>query len=65
MSILIILAFGQLVRMHNREQDQQVEIYRLGQSVKVLNLPVNLSGEEVLPEFGLSVTTFLSSLSDS
>lgn len=46
-------------------QDQQVEIYRLGQSVEVLNLPANLSGEDVLPEFRLSVNIFVSSLLDS
>jgi Uma2 family endonuclease len=32
-------------------QDQEVEIYRLGQEVKVLPSPINLSGEEVLPGF--------------
>ncbi len=46
-------------------QDQQVEIYRLGQFVEVLNLPANLSGEDVLPEFRLSVNIFVSSLVDS
>lgn len=32
-------------------QDQQVEIYRPGQPVEVVNFPVALSGEEVLPGF--------------
>lgn len=32
---------------------QQVEIYRLGHKVEVRNLPTDLSGKEVLPEFSL------------
>ena len=32
-------------------QEQQVEIYRLGQEVEVRNLPRELSGEDVLPGF--------------
>ncbi len=32
-------------------QDQEVEIYRLGQEVEVVKPPINLSGEEVLPGF--------------
>jgi Uma2 family endonuclease len=39
-------------------QDQQVEIYRLGQDVEVRSLPTELSGEEVLPRFDLSVPLF-------
>jgi Uma2 family endonuclease len=39
-------------------QDQQVEIYRLGQSCDILPLPVDLSGEDVLPGFVLSVPIF-------
>lgn len=39
-------------------QDQQGEIYRTGQSVEVRSLPSELSGEEVLPEFVLSVPLF-------
>jgi Uma2 family endonuclease len=31
-------------------KDQEVEIYRLGQDVEVLQLPVSLSGENVLPD---------------
>ncbi len=34
-------------------QDNNVEIYRPNQSVEVLNLPVSLSGEDVLPNFNL------------
>jgi Uma2 family endonuclease len=39
-------------------QDQQVEIYRLGQTVEILTLPVTLSGESVLPEFELTLPIF-------
>lgn len=34
---------------------RQVEIYRLGQEVEVLNNPTSLSGEDVLPEFVLNL----------
>ena len=37
-------------------QDKQVEIYRLGQEVEVVGMPVALSGEEVLPGFSLEVS---------
>ncbi|MEC4985560.1 MAG: Uma2 family endonuclease [Oscillatoria sp. PMC 1068.18] len=36
-------------------QDRQVEIYRQGQNVEVINLPVILSGEDVLPGFSLEI----------
>ncbi|BAZ16242.1 hypothetical protein NIES4071_81170 [Calothrix sp. NIES-4071] len=36
-------------------QNQQVEIYRQGQPVSVLALPVRLSGEDVLPGFELQL----------
>ncbi|HLP88979.1 MAG TPA: Uma2 family endonuclease [Nostocaceae cyanobacterium] len=36
-------------------QDQQVEIYRQGQAVEVVQLPTLLSGEEVLPGFELQL----------
>lgn len=36
-------------------QDRQVEIYRPGQEVEVLQSPINLSGEDVLPGFVLSL----------
>ena len=39
-------------------QDQQVEIYRQGQTVEVRSLPTELSGEVVLPGFGLTVDRF-------
>ncbi|MBW4686694.1 MAG: Uma2 family endonuclease [Komarekiella atlantica HA4396-MV6] len=34
-------------------QEQQVKIYRPGQSVEVVAIPTLLSGEEMLPEFEL------------
>ncbi|MEM1172531.1 MAG: Uma2 family endonuclease, partial [Cyanobacteria bacterium P01_H01_bin.35] len=39
-------------------QDQQVEIYRPQQDVEVLNLPTELSGENVLPGFNLSLSGY-------
>lgn len=36
-------------------QDKTVEIYRPQQTVEILNLPVSLSGEDVLPEFNLLI----------
>ena len=36
-------------------QQQQVEIYRLGQDVEVLESPTSLSGEDVLPGFMLDL----------
>jgi Uma2 family endonuclease len=38
-------------------QDKQVEIYRVGKEVEVLNAPTEISGEDVLPEFMLDLTT--------
>jgi Uma2 family endonuclease len=38
-------------------QQQQVEIYRLGQSVEVLQSPNSLDGENVLPEFILDLSS--------
>ena len=38
-------------------QDRQVEIYRLGQVPEVLEAPTRLSGEGVLPNFSLDLTT--------
>ena len=40
-------------------QGQQVEIYRPNQVVEVVNLPATLSGEDVLPEFMLSLSVFI------
>jgi Uma2 family endonuclease len=40
-------------------QDQQVEIYRPGQPVEVLQSPQSLSGEEVLPGFILDLSRIL------
>jgi Uma2 family endonuclease len=39
-------------------QDQQTEIYQIGSAVCVLDLPVQLSGEAVLPGFVLDVSRF-------
>ena len=39
-------------------QDQQVEIYRLGQEVEVRNLPTELSGQDILPGFILNLARF-------
>ena len=41
-------------------QDQQVEIYRLGQEIEVLQSPIRLSGEDVLPGFRLELSSILS-----
>ncbi|MBR8833451.1 MAG: Uma2 family endonuclease [Stigonema ocellatum SAG 48.90 = DSM 106950] len=39
-------------------QQQQVEIYCQGQNVEVRNLPTQLSGEDVLPGFSLSLSCY-------
>ena len=38
-------------------QAKQVEIYRVGKEVEVLESPTEVSGEDVLPEFVLDLTT--------
>lgn len=40
-------------------QQQQVEIYRLGQEVEVLQSPTSLSGEDVLLNFSLDLSQIL------
>lgn len=40
-------------------KDQQVEIYRSSQAVEVLQLPISLSGEDVLPGFILDLGQIL------
>jgi Uma2 family endonuclease len=40
-------------------QDEQVEVYRQGASVEVLNAPITLSGEDVLPGFVLDLSRIL------
>jgi Uma2 family endonuclease len=40
-------------------QQQQVEIYRPGQEIEVRDLPTELSGEEILPGFNLSLCRYL------
>jgi Uma2 family endonuclease len=42
-------------------QKQQVEIYRLGQDVEVLESPTALSGEDVLPGFMLDLGSIFES----
>jgi Uma2 family endonuclease len=42
-------------------QDQQTEIYRQGQAKEVRSLPIELSGESVLPGFSLQVDRFTDS----
>ena len=37
---------------------QQVEVYRQKQNVEVRNLPTELSGEDVLPAFSLSLSCY-------
>lgn len=37
-------------------KNQQVEVYRPGQGVEILNRPVNLSGEDILPGLVLDLT---------
>jgi Uma2 family endonuclease len=44
---------GWLINPHQ----QQVEIYRLGREVEVLQSPTTLSGEDVLPGFTLDLGT--------
>jgi len=39
-------------------QNQQVEIYRQGQTKEVRSLPTQLSGEDVLPGFVLEFPLF-------
>ena len=39
-------------------QQQQVEVYRLGQEAQVYELPTELSGEDVLPGFTLSLAVY-------
>ena len=41
-------------------QQQQVEVYRLGQEVEILESPINLSGEDVLPGFMLDLSSIFS-----
>ncbi len=38
-------------------QQQQVEVYRLGQPVEILQSPATLAGEDVLPEFILDLSS--------
>ena len=38
-------------------QDRQVEIYRIGQEVEILQSPAILSGENILPGFALDLSS--------
>jgi Uma2 family endonuclease len=38
-------------------QDRQVEIYRIGKEVEILESPTEISGEDVLPDFRLNLTS--------
>ncbi|TYQ26870.1 Uma2 family endonuclease [Pseudanabaena sp. UWO311] len=38
-------------------RDRQVEIYRIGQPIEVLQAPISLSGETVLPDFVLELAS--------
>ena len=40
-------------------QQQQVEIYRIGRDVEILESPTTLSGEDVLPGFSLDLRSIL------
>ena len=46
---------GSLLGWLINPQDNQVEIYRKGQSVEILENPTQLSGEDVLPGFLLDL----------
>lgn len=53
--MLEYLASGLRLGWLINRQDRQVEIYRQGQEVEVVRMPVVLSGEDVLPGFTLEV----------
>jgi Uma2 family endonuclease len=38
-------------------QDRSIEIYRLGREPEITTSPMTISGEDVLPEFNLDLTT--------
>jgi Uma2 family endonuclease len=45
---------AKLAWLINRK-DKQVEIYRQRKAVEIVNNPISLSGEDVLPEFTLEM----------
>jgi Uma2 family endonuclease len=45
-------------------QDLQVEVYRLGQDVQILQSPIEIDCEDVLPNFQLDLTNIFSKISD-
>jgi Uma2 family endonuclease len=45
------LRLGWLINPHSH----QVEVYRIGQSQEVVEIPVTLSGEDVLPGFSMEI----------
>ncbi|MEQ9670733.1 Uma2 family endonuclease [Coleofasciculus sp. G2-EDA-02] len=53
--MLEYLASGLRLGWLINRKDRQVEIYRQGQEVEVIRMPVVLSGEDVLPGFTLEV----------
>jgi Uma2 family endonuclease len=53
--MLEYLASGLRLGWLINRKDRQVEIYRQGQEVEVVRMPVVLSGEDVLPGFSLEV----------
>ena len=44
---------GWLINPH----DQEIEVYRIGRSSEVIQSPMSLSGEDILPGFILDLTT--------
>lgn len=56
LTLLLDLVLGWLIDIQNRK----VEIYRPGRDVEVLDNPVTLSGEDVLPGLVLSLAGILS-----
>jgi Uma2 family endonuclease len=51
------IANGTLLGWLINPQDRQVEIYRLGKDVEVLNSPLTISGENILSGFVLNLTS--------
>ncbi len=42
-------------KKHCQEITLQVEIYRIGKEIEVLDIPNSISGEDVLPDFVLNL----------
>ncbi len=56
---------GSLLGWLINPQDAQVEIYRKGQTVEILENPVELSGEDVLPSFSLNLKRVMETIPDN